>query len=233
MSQLPSGSVLSVRISRQAFSPRRVFAHLLATFRQCFSYRPLRLLLGESMLQRGTWQTVKDYLQPVLQQAALALPLVLTLDDKGRAAVVVGGVYFLLYLLTALATRNAHRLRDLWGGGAAFTGWIFLVTLGVYVVLLPSLFKGWVVPAILGFVVLAILQNLWKPVFLERVDDRSEAALGATVLSIDEQSKALFVAVAAPLLGWSVDSFGLAGVGGLGVLTSLAVLGVLRSQSRA
>lgn len=216
--------------TRNELSLRRVFDHLLDTLRQCIGHRPLRRLLGESMLQRGTWQTVQHYLQPVLQQTALALPLALALDERGRSAVLVGAVYFLLYLLSALATRHAHRVRDLFAGGAAFTGGIFLLTVVVYLLLVPALIVGWQVVAIAAFVLLAVLQNLWKPIFLERVDETSDGALGATVLSVDGQTKALFVALAAPALGWSVDTFGLSAVGALGMVTSIGVLTLLRTD---
>lgn len=91
-------------------SPVEVFRHLVAALRQSLRRPTLRRLLAESMLQRGTWVTVKDYLQPVLQQAALALPLFAVLDPRGRSAVLIGAVYCGLYLLTALSARQAHRV---------------------------------------------------------------------------------------------------------------------------
>jgi MFS family permease len=46
---------------------RSVRRHLGQALRQCLTVPPLRALLFESMLQRGTWQSTKDYLQPMVQ----------------------------------------------------------------------------------------------------------------------------------------------------------------------
>ncbi len=209
-------------------SAAAVARHLAAALGQCLHRPALRRLLGESMLQRGTWVTVKDYLQPVLQQAALALPLLLALDAKSRSAVLVGAVYCALFLLSALASRRAHRLRDLAGGAAPATRAVWVATWLVYLALVPALWARWSGAVIAGFVVLAMLQNAWKPVFLERVDDASDAAMGATLLSIDSQTKSLFVIVAAPAVGLAVDHLGLWPVGAAGWLAATLALGLTR-----
>ncbi len=209
---------------------RALGRHLLAALRDCLERPALRRLLAESMVQKGTWATHQGYLQPVLQQAALALPLAMTLpflgtlEPRGRTALLTAGVYFCLYLLTAVASRSAHRGRDLAGGSEPFTRWIWGLTLASYL----ALVAGFLLPldglVILCFVGLALLQNLWRPVFLERIDHSSDAALGATLLSIDNQSRSLFVLVAAPLTGLAVDRWGLVSICLLGLAGSTAVL---------
>jgi hypothetical protein len=55
-------------------------------------------------------------------------------------------------------------------------------------------------------VTLAILQNLWRPVLVSRIAHLADPSRTATLLSIESQAKSLFVAAAAPLLGWAVDA---------------------------
>ena len=216
--------------SGQRPSFRALGRHLLVAFRDCLNRPSLRSLLVESMVQKGTWSTHQGYLQPVLQQAALALPLALTLpgvgtlEPRGRTALLTAGVFFCLYLLTALASRSAHRGRDLAGGSEPFTRWIWRLNLVTYLILAAGFLLPFDALVILCFITLALLQNLWRPIFLERIDHSSDAALGATLLSIDNQSRSLFVLLAAPLTGLAVDRWGLASICMLGLVGSAAVL---------
>ena len=62
--------------------------------------------------------------------------------------------------------------------------------------------------AIVGFMALAVLQNLWRPMHIGRFDTHGEAKSGATLLSIESQAKTLSAMIFYPLLGLAVDAFG-------------------------
>jgi len=49
------------------------------------------------------------------------------------------------------------------------------------------------------------LERFWRPILVSRVASHARSEQTAPVLSIESQAKSLFVAVTAPLLGWSVD----------------------------
>jgi len=90
-----------------------------------------------------------------------------------------------------------------------------------------SIADGVFLAAALGFVALACLQNIRRPIFvaqLERVMDRAQRA---TTLSIESQARSLSVAACVPLSGWVADHYGLAwtltAICGLGVLAALAL----------
>jgi len=198
-------------------SLRGVGKHVLKTLRSCISARPLRNLLTESMLLAGGYTTVKDYLQPLLKYAALALPVFVALGDEQRSAILVGIVYSILYLLSAYSSRMADRLCRINGGEDKTCKLIILAHGLLFIVLLPSLYYGYYLISILAFVGLAMLQNAWRPVFLARMDQNSDSAMGATVLSVDSQAKSAFTMVTAPVLGLSVDHWGLWSVGPFGL----------------
>ena len=212
-------------------SVRGLARHLGETLRQCFRRPRLRQLLIESTLQKGTYKTVKDYLQPLLQQAALLLPFLVELEDVRRAAILVGAVYFALYLLSAVSTRQAHRARDAAGGAEPASRLIWWATLATYCALALALTSSWPGLAIGLFVMVAILQNLWLPIYLERIDDASDREAGATVLSVDAQSRSLYVMLIAPGVGWLVDSWGLGPVAGVGILAASMALVLGRSRA--
>ena len=97
-------------------TPSAVIRHLSSAVGTTLRERPLRRLLLESMGFEGTFHAVKDYIQPVLMAAAVSsttgLLNVSGLSDAQRASLLVAPVYLLLYLLSATASRHAHRFVD-------------------------------------------------------------------------------------------------------------------------
>ena len=181
-----------------------VFRALLGTFVALRS-RPLRRLLIESMGFEGVFKVTKDYVQPVLKAAALALPVVLGLGDRQRTALLVGAVYFVLYLASSFASRRADWLARRAGSEARGASLLWGAMLAVFVVLGGGVLAGLEAAVIGAFVALFILQNFWRPILIGRVADQTNPDLAATVLSVESQAKTLFAAAFAPLLGLSVD----------------------------
>ena len=70
--------------------------------------RAIRAILS-SATYTGLFKTTKDYLQPILQSLAMALPFLLFVDEVKRGGVVIGVVYFFVYLLTSYASRSSDQ----------------------------------------------------------------------------------------------------------------------------
>lgn len=216
---------------KSEFSLKTVTALLGKALKLSVQFPPLRRLVFEGMGFEGMFKASKDYLQPILKQTAIAMPLLLTLDESKRAALLVAGVYFALYFLSSFASRNSHKVTE-WRGsdeGAARVLW--WVNLGLYALLIPALWFN-TYPAIIAlFVGLAILQNFWRPGLISRFNAQSTPEMSATVLSIEAQSKSLATIVLAPSLGWLVDVVGgFWPVGVIGTLIALAILLVYRDS---
>ena len=207
---------------------------LLAAVRRCVRPGPLRGLLAESMAYEGVYKVAKDYLQPLLQMAAVgALASAAWLGDQAqRTALLVGAVYFVLYLLGALASRRSHALVARAGSDRRASLWLWALTAAAYAAVAVGVVLGFSPIAIAAFVALAVLQNLWRPILITRFTAHAEPAQTATVLSIESQAKSLAAAVGAPLLGLAVDAMtgplsllpvGLAGAAAAGlILATLA-----------
>jgi len=169
-------------------------------------FAPLRRLVIESMGFEGMYKASKDYLQPILKQTAIALPLFLAFDAEKRAAILVGLVYFVLYFLSSLGSRHSHAIADWRGSDDNAARFMWWVNGAIFVLLIPALwFVDWYYAAIALFVVSAILQNFWRPVLISRFDTQTPPEMSATVLSIEAQSQSVALIVLAPLLGWTVD----------------------------
>ena len=189
----------------RAASPGKVLRTLVRALSESVRRRSLRRLLAESMAFEGVYKAGKDYLQPVLKAAALALPFLVGLDDLRRTAALVAPVYCVLFLLGSFASRHADALRRRAGSEDRAARGIWAMNLAVFAVMIAGVMLSWTAPVVVAFVALAILQNFWRPILVSRVAEHSEPDRAATILSIESQAKSLAAAVLAPLLGFLVD----------------------------
>ena len=183
---------------------------LLSALADAARNAPLRRVLGEAMGFESYFKVAKDYLQPILLTGAVALtatwlPLAHATDAQ-RSVILLGPVYVALFLLAALASRQAYRLVARAQGSAAQAArWLWAALALACALLLAALLAGWLGVTVLAFAALYVLQNLWRTILMSRLDAVSEEARGATVLSIESQLKSLGVLVLAPTLGALVD----------------------------
>lgn len=213
------------------FSLRSVADMLGSALKQSVQFPPLRRLVFEGMGFEGMYKASKDYLQPILERTAIVLPVFVLMDESKRTALLVGGVYFVLYFISSFASRNSHRISD-WRGGdegaAQVMWWIDLV---LFALLIPALWFSWYSAIIALFIGLAILQNFWRPGLISRFNAQSTPEMSATILSVEAQSKSLATIILAPLLGWLVDTIGnFSPVGIIGTAIAIAILIVYHSE---
>lgn len=178
--------------------------------RSAVTLAPLRRLLLESMVFEGTLRLSATYLQPLVQISAVGLIAATSLASattEFQATVVAAGVvYFVLGIVEAVASGRAGSFSRHAGGDAAAVRRLWILHLVCGVVMLVALTLGSAAVAIAMFVVQhGVGRNLFRALQLARYDARCPPELAATVLSLESQSHALLVAVAAPLVGWLVD----------------------------
>ncbi len=212
----------------RAVSARQVLGHLYRVGRQTLKASRMRGLMIESMGFDGTYKVAKDYLQPVIKIAALSLPCFAGLGNIQRTAGLILVVYVVLHLFESLASRRSDTLRRYSGGSERSATFLWWANLFIFAAIAAGLGLDFclgetaaglgLAVAIVGFLVLAVIQNLWCPIQIGRFNAASDPADGATVLSIESQVTSLSAAILAPLLGLAVDWVGsLSRPGGKGV----------------
>ena len=184
---------------------REVMALLKESIHSALVIKRLRRLIVESMSFEGVYKAVADYLQPIVKNMALLLPVFIAWGETRRSAVLIGIVYVILYLVSAYASRNSHRLAGYAGGEEGGSHLLWKVAFVLYIVLIPSLFFGYYYIAVVGFIILSLLQNFWRPILISRFDAYATETKGATVLSIESQAKSVSTMIVAPILGIAVD----------------------------
>lgn len=184
---------------------RQAWRHMVEGFGDVISRTSVRRLVADSIALEGGYPVVKDYLQIVVQASAIALPVKLAMSGDQRTAVFSGLAYALLHFLASKASRAAHRFEQASGGVEPAIQRILLLSAAAMGVLGLSLAFGIGWLAIVSFVVLGILQNVWRPIHIGRFDRDGNESRAATTLSIESQASSLVAAIWAPLIGLCID----------------------------
>jgi MFS family permease len=193
------------------FNKKRISEKFKDLIRDFFSTlinrRSLKSIANLSMFT-GYYRAVKDYLQPVLQGLAISLPILLVLEEKQRTAVIIGLIYFFIYLLTSFSSRKS-------GYFSTRFKFIFIplniTLLGGFIFGLVSgiLFEyQLIIIAVIAYIAIFLFENLRKPIGISYITENIDNRILATVLSAESQAHALIAAIVAPIIGFLADRFG-------------------------
>ncbi|MCB2221079.1 MAG: MFS transporter [Bacteroidetes bacterium] len=184
------------------------FKRVLGDFWVSFRKRRTLRILANTSLYTGYYQALKDYLQPVIKTLVLSLPFFLAFSDQQRTAILIGVIYFFIYILTSISARYAGKFVRLFDNLHIPMNLTLLI--GLTVGLLSGLFFefDWLVMSVVFFVVIYIIENLRKPIGVSYISETIDKDVLATVLSAESQSHTLVAALLAPLIGFLADSFG-------------------------
>ena len=183
-------------------------------------------LISLSALHTAYLKAAKDYIQPMLLGLAMATPILGSLGEDRKAAVFIGIVYFLIYLLTSKASAMAP---DLVKSPIANIPYMTLLA-GFAAGLLSGFFyyKGHPWGALVFFTAVHLIENIRKPVMTGYITDNVDGAVLTSILSVESQLKTIFMAVLALLLGFSADRFGVGAALALNSAGLIAVSLILR-----
>ncbi|MEA2102617.1 MAG: MFS transporter [Thermodesulfobacteriota bacterium] len=223
-------------VSTQTVRPAMLFSLLWQTLKDSMHTQGLRRLMVESMAFEGIFKAVKDYLQPVIMALVIVMPMFTYMDEVRRSSIIVGIVYFILYLASAYASRRSYCIRDYCGGEEQGSIFLWKIMFFIYLVMTPLLYLKSYYLVLAGFVGLYLIQNFWRPILISRFDAYADESRGATVLSMESQVKSISTMIAAPLLGMAVDFVSMHGPGGefwpVGILGAAAACMILTTAKK-
>jgi len=158
----------------------------------------------------------KDYLQPILKLSALSLPFLVGFSQQKRTALLLGAVYFFIFLMTSFASRNAWKVESYLNSLIKAINRSYLS--GIISVGVAGLFYhfGFIFPAAAIFIILYLIQNIRRPLMVSYLSEIISSTVMASGMSAASQLETVLVALYAPLLGFLIDVSGL----GLGLLFS-------------
>lgn len=186
----------------------------------------LRTLLNSASFI-GVFKTSKDYLQPVLAAWVLSAAFLTDLEGTRREAVVIGLVYFIIYLMTSYASRKAYSISSRFSTLVKAVNITFLA--GIALILAAGILTALELEtlAVVCFIGLFLINNIRRPINVGLISDQISTKVMASGLSAESQLTTVFTAIFAPILGYLVDRFGLGnGLGMLGLIMFLIFIPV-------
>lgn len=191
-----------------AFNIKANIRFLRDTFVKSFKNSNIRTLLLKGFVFNSQFTSTKDYLQVVVKAQVIAIPLFIMLEREQRVSLLIGIVYFVLYMLSSIASKNSYRLTGLFKNEDKALGILLLFVCVLYLISGITNYFNIYVFSIISFIMLFIIQNIWRPILVSKFDDYTTKDNQATVLSIESQTKALGTALFAPIAGFMADFVG-------------------------
>ena len=190
-------------------------------------------IVNTSALHSAFIKAVKDYIQPVMVHLSLLLPFMTTLDTDKKNGIVIGGIYFIIYLLTAQASKVSSGIAASTKKDIPFYTLLFGFISG----LACGIFfhnQLWL-PALISFVGIYIFENIRKPILTGYISDNVPNEILTSVLSAQSLLKTIITAVLAFVFGLFADLWGI-GISFIAVTSFLViftlVLNVLTGRSK-
>lgn len=161
-----------------------------------------------SVLFESQIKLAQQYVQPFLEKDLDRHDLALV---GGLGAMSVGLYYLVQDGIGGAAARLAPRAQLLLGGTSRALRICQFSLLGLSLGMALCFGMGWLSLGIAGYVAMAALQNLRRPIFVSRLNQVMDKPQRAGTLSVESQLRTWTVALLSPLVGWIADRNGLSG----------------------
>lgn len=183
------------------------------------STRLLKTLVNAA-IYGGFYKSIKDFIQPFLKSAILVMPFLVMLNDHEKLSVILGLTYFLMFMASAIASRNAEKIKRWFGSRTKLLNASLLI--GALLGTLSGIIMTyWLYPIIIImlFIVLLLIENLRKPIAVAEITTIGQDEVHTSVLSVMSQLTSIFTAVMVITIGFIADNYGI----GLGI-TAVSIL---------
>lgn len=155
------------------------------------------------------FKTIKDYLQPVLQTIAVTIPVFMEYSTDQRTAIIIGISFFIIFILTSSASRNAWRIEEYTANLPRSINIIYLIGIASIGISGLLLWLNFPVLAALVFIFLYLAQNIRRPLMVSYLSEIISSKIMASGLSTESQLQTILIVIYAPIFGWLVDIAGL------------------------
>lgn len=168
--------------------------------------KKLRLVIYSSATHSAYLKAVKDYIQVVMLNLALIIPLLGNVDQKQKNGLILGVLYFLIYMGTSFASKFAAVAE------ARKPGKIALLTLllgfaagtlsGISFIL-----NLWFI-SLLFFAAIYLIENIRKPILTVAVAKQVPTEILSSVISSQTLLRTMLTSIMALVFGMIADRYG-------------------------
>jgi MFS family permease len=162
-------------------------------------------IINSSALHSAYLKAVKDYIQPVMVQVALVLPILVSITTKKKSGLIIGILYFLIYLATSFASKKSFKISELTKRNVPKTT-LFLGLISGTICGILFHFEFWVI-SLLFFTFIFILENIRKPLLTGEIADHVAPEILTSVISAQSFFSTITTSLIAISIGIVADSF--------------------------
>ncbi len=164
-------------------------------------------IISASALHTAYLRAVKDYIQPLMIIVSLSIPIMLHVEVEKKNGIVIGVIYFFIYLTTSLASQFSSKIAAKNKQSISYitllSGFIFGITCGVF-----YLYDLWII-SLIAFVGIYVVENIRKPILTGFISDNVPNEILTSVISAQSLLKTIMTAILALLFGIIADTFGI------------------------
>jgi MFS family permease len=215
-------------------SARRKHPTLKATFHMLIhmlkQHRVLAIIYS-SAVHTAYLRAIKDYIQIVMVNLSLILPVMLYLEAEKKSGIVIGLLYFLIFLATSQASKYSANLARKSRRNISYVTLLVAFPAGI-ISGATYRYEIWVL-SLLAFAVIYVAENVRKPVLTGVVTQTVPKEILTSVISVQSLLRTILTMLLAIVFGLLADQYGigvsLMVVSGLLLLSSTLIVGLKKS----
>jgi len=172
----------------------------------------LRKGIFSSSSYDAVYKGLKDYIQPIMIFYIAAVTASLgfsssriNLSEDNFIKIILGSVYSVFYLVSAVSSMNAYRIKNLIGNAKRAMDILFYLFASILLLCAIFIWTNLAVVVIFLYLLIYIFQNIRRPLSVDYLGDTMKKEQRATMLSVEAQIKSMLVFVFAPLFGLIAD----------------------------
>ena len=210
----------NLNFSSKSTKEERSFLSTWRNFGVHVKNRNVLRIMNSSAMHSAFMSAVKDYIQPLMFQVALLVPLFIDFNETKKTSLIIGIIYFGIYLMTSVASRKAGTLLKVGGSNMAFKTLLLGLLSGIICGVFYFFDIYWI--ALLFFVVIYLVESSRKPILTGMMADQVPGDILTSVLSAQSLLKSLLTILLSLGFGIIADylSVGVA----MGVISTVLIL---------
>lgn len=194
-------------VKQKASGPRPGMRSTVRHFIKIIKRTEVLEILNSSAIHTAYLRAVKDYIQPLMVHVALLIPLMLHMEAEKKNGIIIGLIYFFIYILTSQASRLSSRFVVHNKMNISFITLLFGFTFGIVSGALYS-YGFWII-ALIAFVGIFIVENIRKPILTGFIADQVPNEILTSLISAQSFIRTLMTALLALVFGIIADSKGI------------------------
>ena len=193
--------------SQKKLGKRQGLSFTIQSFYQIMKQPTVLKIINTSAMHTAYLRAIKDYIQPLMVNISLIIPIMLALDHKKKEGLLIGLIYFVIFLLTSYASKKSSKIAAKNKSNISNITLISGFVLGILSGIL-FLYDLWVL-SIMAFIGIYIIENIRKPILTGFIADHVPNELLTSVISAQSLLRTILTALLALAFGMMADHYGI------------------------